>query len=89
MEGGGHTALAEIRDEHTNIIRIERDDEKLFYQEPVEFLMIFPLHAARIFSGMTPSASRALAEASAMAIGSGRTLKRRAVPPAGNRNRII
>ena len=36
MEGGGHTALAEIRDEHTNIIRIERDDEKLFYQEPVE-----------------------------------------------------
>ncbi len=33
MEGGGHTALAEIRDEHTNLIRLERDGEVLFRKE--------------------------------------------------------
>lgn len=33
MEGGGHTALAEIRDEHTNVIRIERDGETLYKKE--------------------------------------------------------
>lgn len=37
MEGGGHTALAEIRDEHTNVIRIEKDGEVLFKkEEPVQ-----------------------------------------------------
>ena len=33
MEGEGHTALAEIRDEHTNVIRIERDGETLYKKE--------------------------------------------------------
>ena len=37
MEGAGHTSLAEIRDEHTNVIRIERDGEVLFQkEEPVQ-----------------------------------------------------
>ena len=31
--GDHHTALAEIRDEHTNIVRVERDGERLFYKE--------------------------------------------------------
>lgn len=33
MEGEHHTALAEIRDEHTNVIRLERDGEVLFSKE--------------------------------------------------------
>ncbi len=33
MEGGGHTALAEIRDEHTNLIRLEKDGTLLFRKE--------------------------------------------------------
>lgn len=33
MEGAGHTALAEIRDEHTNLIRLEKDGEVLFRKE--------------------------------------------------------
>ena len=37
MEGGGHTALAEIRDEHTNVIRLEKDGVVLFRkEEPVQ-----------------------------------------------------
>ena len=30
LEGGGHRALAEIRDAHSNVVRIERDGERLF-----------------------------------------------------------
>ncbi len=33
MEGEGHTALAEIRDEHTNLVRLERDGVCLFRKE--------------------------------------------------------
>lgn len=33
MSGGGHTALAEIRDEHTNLIRLERDGDVLLQKE--------------------------------------------------------
>lgn len=33
MEGGGHTALAEIRDEHTNLIRLEKDGAVIFRKE--------------------------------------------------------
>ena len=33
ITGEHHTALAEIRDEHTNVVRIERDGERLFYKE--------------------------------------------------------
>lgn len=33
MKGEKHTALAEIRDEHTNVIRLERDGECLFCKD--------------------------------------------------------
>ena len=33
MKGKDHTALAEIRDEHTNVVRIERDGQRLFFKE--------------------------------------------------------
>lgn len=33
MEREGHTALAEIRDEHTNLIRLEKDGKVLFQKE--------------------------------------------------------
>ncbi len=36
MEGEHHTALAEIRDEHTNVIRLERDGVRTFFQEEPE-----------------------------------------------------
>lgn len=36
ITGDNHTALAEIRDEHTNVVRIERDGERLFYKEVEE-----------------------------------------------------
>lgn len=36
ITGDSHTALAEIRDEHTNVVRIERDGERLFYKEVEE-----------------------------------------------------
>lgn len=36
MEGGGHTALAEIRDEHTNVVRLERDGVCLFSKETAD-----------------------------------------------------
>ena len=36
ISGDSHTALAEIRDEHTNVVRIERDGERLFYKEVEE-----------------------------------------------------
>ena len=36
IQGGGHTALAEIRDEHTNVVRLERDGEVLFAKEAVQ-----------------------------------------------------
>ena len=33
MEAGGHTALCEIRDTHTNVIRLERDDQILMDEQ--------------------------------------------------------
>lgn len=33
MQGANHTALAEIRDEHTNVIRLERDGRVIFSKE--------------------------------------------------------
>ena len=36
MQGENHTALAEIRDEHTNVIRLEKDGQVIFSKEKAE-----------------------------------------------------